>query len=598
MRNLIRHIALSLRGKLLLFAFVLVIVPGVVFGLLTITSTRRALEGAVGRQLAEVAEDTASEVSERLLREQATMHTWAKQEVMRELFIGDIDKHISRFLASLRASDSGFLRLICVDVNGRVIASSDPALIGRDESGQAWWQGVAGGEDFLAGPFRAGELDAPVFAIAVPVVDPEHGSERRGGMLGLLNWDRFTAVSNRIQRNSQRHKFRVDIDLLDNAGNVIAEAAVVHGPSLVGKNLRQEGWRSAQVLPVTDPGFLRDRGADALVGLARVPELRFQWTVIVRQPLEEAFAEAYRLQRRLSILLTGVLLVAMGVALLFAERLGRPLRQLKAATRAIAETGAAPDPIEVRSRDEIGALAIAFNRMSRQLQRAQSDLVTAAKFAFVGEVAAGVAHEVRTPLGILRSSAQLLRRSAPSDSEAIELVDMIVGEVDRLDRVVAQLLELARPREPIVEPTALGPLLGRAMEFIHARAAEAGIKVEGNLKSSIRRARCDPEQIYQVTLNLLVNALQAMPHGGRLSVKTAAGANGYVGFTVSDTGSGMTPDVMEKIFTPFFTRRQGGTGLGLAFVQRTIQAHHGQVHVHSEVGHGTTFKIDLPAVEE
>src|SRR5207244_2228827 len=169
-------------------------------------------------------------------------------------------------------------------------------------------------------------------------------------------------------------------------------------------------------------------------------------------------------------------------------------------------------PVEVRSRDEIGQLAAAFNTMTAELKCAQDDLLTASKFAFVGEVAAGVAHEVRTPLGILRSSAQILGRSMPAaDPEGPELVRMIIEEVDRLDRVVAGLLELARPHEPLIEPTALAPVLARAPGF-----------------------------------------------------------------------------------TPFFTLRKGGTGLGLALVQRVVQAHQGTVSVDSAVGRGTTFRVELP----
>src|SRR5206468_3964799 len=128
-----------------------------------------------------------------------------------------------------------------------------------------------------------------------------------------------------------------------------------------------------------------------------------------------------------------------------------PLRALTLATQEVAHGGEPRRPVDVRSRDEIGRLATAFNTMTAELKRAQDDLLVAAKFAFVGEVAAGVAHEVRTPLGILRSSAQILARSMPASvPEGSELAQMIIDEVDRLDRVVAGLLELARPHEPLV----------------------------------------------------------------------------------------------------------------------------------------------------
>jgi signal transduction histidine kinase len=195
----------------------------------------------------------------------------------------------------------------------------------------------------------------------------------------------------------------------------------------------------------------------------------------------------------------------------------------------------------------------------------------------------------------LRSSAQLLGRSLPpTTAPAGELVETIIDEVDRLDRVVAGLLQLARPHEPLIEPTPLAPILQRALDFIEAQAREKAIVVDHRWAVDQRPARCDPEQIYQVALNLLVNALQILPRGGRISVRTLPPNNGRVAFEVGDNGPGIAADVRDRIFTPFFTMREGGTGLGLALVQRVIQAHKGTVSVDSAVGRGTTFRVELP----
>ena len=172
---------------------------------------------------------------------------------------------------------------------------------------------------------------------------------------------------------------------------------------------------------------------------------------------------------------------------------------------------------------------------------------------------------------------------------------MIIEEVDRLDRVVGGLLELARPREPLIEPTPLAPLLARALDFADGQAREKNISIERVLAADSCPARCDPEQIYQVALNLIVNALQMVPGGGRITVRTLPRHDGHVGFEVIDDGPGIPPDAREQVFTPFFTLREGGTGLGLALVQRVVRAHHGTVSVDSTVGGGATFRVVLPA---
>jgi signal transduction histidine kinase len=387
--------------------------------------------------------------------------------------------------------------------------------------------------------------------------------------------------------------------ILDASGVVIVETRGERFAELAGQNLRAAGWPAAQwPRPHTRPRYTYEPHAQALVGFAPLKAPGVHWMAMVMQPLREALAPVYRLQRRLMVLLAGVLLAGLGVAVLLAERMTRPLHELIRATQEIAQVGQTRGPVPVRSHDEIGQLARSFNAMAGELKRAQDDLVEAAKFAFVGEVAAGVAHEVRTPLGILRSSAQLLARSLPAERAAsAELVEMIISEVDRLDRVVGELLELARPRTPLIDSTLLAVVLERALDFVDARAGEQNINIHRALTAVQPPARCDPEQIYQVALNLIVNALQMLPRGGRITVRTLPAHDGHVGFAVSDNGPGIAPEMQERVFTPFFTMREGGTGLGLALVQRIVQAHQGTILLESQVGHGATFIVELPVAE-
>ncbi len=589
----------SLGAKLLLFSLLLVVVPGMVFALIVLASARNALEDAVGHQLAEVAHDTTAEMADLLNRERRNVATWSRQDVMREILIGDLDKRVARFLTSMQQSDDTYIALSCTDAEGRVVATTDPATLGSTQAETAWFRTVRSGKDFLAGPVADPGGGRPALEIATPIHDPDHPDVVIGGFLGLYDWTRGTALAERIRQSSEALKLNVDVLILDAHGVVIAGTGGEKFAA-VGQNLRTAGWLAAQKhRPKARPDYVREPQAAALIGFARMKEPRREWVALVLEPLGEALAPVYRMQRHLTLLLAGVLLIGLGVATLLAERMSRPLRELTRATQEIARVGETRRPVPVRSRDEIGQLAHAFNSMAADLKRAQDDLVAAAKFAFVGEVAAGVAHEVRTPLGILRSSAQILGRSLPPDrADSAELVEMIIGEVDRLDRVVAGLLEIARPREPLIEPTPLEPVVKRALDFIDAQAREKGIAIRRVLAGSQRPARCDPVQIYQVALNLIVNALQILPPGGEITVRTLPPRNGRVSFEVSDNGPGIPAELQERIFAPFFTMREGGTGLGLALVQRIVQAHQGAVSVVSEPGQGTTFHVELPAVQE
>ncbi len=587
----------TLRAKLLLFSFFLVLVPGLLVALIAFVGARRVIENAAGRQLAEVAHDTAGVFEDTLARERRNVGMWARQEVMREIVVGDIDKRISRFLGSLKEGGPGYVDLLCVDANGRVVAASEPGLVGERREDSSWYRAALRGEPYLAGPVPWPSHHGPVLLIAAPIDNPDAPGDALGVLLGVYDWrERSSALVERLEQDLLPLRIRVDILVLDETGLVIAESADGVPLELKGMNLRDVGWRAAQRRVSQRPGFASEKRAGVLVGYAGLDSPGPPWTVLVAQPRREALAPLYRMQHKLLLALAAVLLVAFGIAVLLAERMSGPLRELTQATQEIARVGEPRRPIPVRSRDEIGQLAGAFNVMVGDLKRAQDDLLAAARFAFLGEIAAGVAHEVRTPLGSLRTSAQILRRSLPFSGAAdAELIDIIIGEVDRLDRVVAQLLEIAGPHEPAVEPVDLPALLDRVLDFVDARATEKKIAVQRQFPRAMRPALCDPEQIYQVALNLIVNALQVLAPGGHVTVRVTAAGPDRVAFEVSDDGPGIPPELKERIFTPFFTTRKEGTGLGLALVQRMVRANHGTVSVESERGRGATFRVELPA---
>jgi two-component system sensor histidine kinase AtoS len=194
----------------------------------------------------------------------------------------------------------------------------------------------------------------------------------------------------------------------------------------------------------------------------------------------------------------------------------------------------------------------------------------------------------------MRSSAQLLATSKPDLPRYGELAETIVAEVDRVERVVGGLLQLAKPLEHKLEPVMLQEILERAAEFVALEAKRQGIHLTCDLDGKQPLAFCDREQIYQVVLNLVVNALQAVPAGGAIELRMLPATANTVGFRVADDGPGLPPDLRDRIFKPFVTGRENGTGLGLAFVERVVKAHQGTVSVETGTGGGTIFDVRLP----
>ena len=585
----------SLRTKLLLFSLLLIVVPGGALGLALISSARNALAEAVGRQLAEAAHTAADSLARTLARERGELATFTRQDLMREIRIGDLDKRIAVFLLNLKNAKDSLLELRINDSQGRLVAATAPVPTGVSKPRAAIGEEAG---DALSGPFRLAD-GSWALEISVAIPDPDRGGGTLGRLTALYDWRRLTGELD--QMSSALHEMGLDVDLLvsDDSGVVIGGAPRIGTSTPLGADLRALRWDLGEELHrPTAAGFVVDREARALVGYRRLPGDDPPWTLLVAQPLSKALAPVRSMTRSLALALGAVLAVGLALAALLANRVAQPLRELTLAARRIASGEATVPVVSTRSRDEIGELAAAFNQMAVDLRRAQSEVLEAAKFAFVGELAAGVAHQVRTALGVLRSSAQLLAPSRdPSDSESRELVQIMHDELDHLAAVVNQLVNLGRPRELAIEPTALAEVVNRAAEFVDPQARAKGVTIRRPDGGSDPVALCDEEQIYQVALNLLVNAVQLSPSGGDVALGLLSARERRVGFEVRDQGPGIAEELREKIFQPFFTRREGGIGLGLTLVQRVVREHGGRLSVQSEVGKGSIFRVELPAAE-
>ncbi|MFW6330864.1 MAG: ATP-binding protein [Gemmatimonadota bacterium] len=216
----------------------------------------------------------------------------------------------------------------------------------------------------------------------------------------------------------------------------------------------------------------------------------------------------------------------------------------------------------------------------------------AERLATAGELAAGAAHEIRNPLTGIRSAIQLIRGDYPEGSRRHELVGDLLEEVDRIDEIVAGLLSFARPEDPSLEPVDLREILDHSLTLVRVRARTQGVEVTIDGPGSLP-LHADPALLRQVILNVVLNALQAMPEGGRLHI-AATRLGRRVELRVVDTGGGIPPEHVERVFDPFFTTKTTGTGLGLSICYGIIQRHGGQMEIDSQVGAGTSVIIRLP----
>lgn len=370
----------------------------------------------------------------------------------------------------------------------------------------------------------------------------------------------------------------------------------------IEKYLEGDRERLAQLFDALDQGdgkraeHMRDdlvkRGSN---GKRRLSGLEARVQRNVDSLLDAARARERRAIQLLIGLAAFAALVGVGMAF-YARRLLAPLQAVTERAKAVAEGDLTPRPV-VASNDEIGELATTFESMVSAIARANEQLLAAERLATIGKMAAHVTHEIRNPLSSIGLNVELLEEELGSEdsqgSEGRALVKAIKNEVERLTQLSEQYLSVAR-RQPLrLEEEDLGEVVREAWDFMRRDLERHGIEATLDVQANLPSVRVDEAQLKQALFNLIRNAREAMPDGGRIQVSVGQSEDG-VEIVVDDEGAGMDEDTRARLFEPFFTTKGHGTGLGLAITRQIVDAHGGQITCENRAERGTRFRIELP----
>jgi signal transduction histidine kinase len=300
----------------------------------------------------------------------------------------------------------------------------------------------------------------------------------------------------------------------------------------------------------------------------------------------------WRLWQVILTFLCLTLLLGIAIAFWMSAKIARPIVQLADFTRDFMR-GKQTSPPHNESSTEITELITQFSLMIDTLEQSRLDIVRVAKLAVIGEMAASMAHEVRTPLGILRSSAQMLQREPQLTAIGLEMTDFILSETKRLNALVTTLLECARPRLSEFVQQDFYAIIEHAVELLQTQLDNKDIQLSLQWQGETALLYCDCDQMLQVFLNLIMNALQHINEGGHIVLSSHADKQ-QLEICVADDGAGIADTDKANVFEPFYTRRQEGIGLGLTVVQQIILAHHGKIFVTDSTLGGACFHIVLP----
>lgn len=325
-------------------------------------------------------------------------------------------------------------------------------------------------------------------------------------------------------------------------------------------------------------------------------------TLLTRSRLEKKTESSLRriteMKGLLFVLIAAGPVLAVGLAIIFIQGLTKPLVEILQATRKIKGGDL---QFRIRDlRDEFGEVAASFNEMARSLNEHMQNLQRAEQMKAVGEIAAGLVHEIKNPLAGIKASIQVLLEQESCEEDGRIVLSKAMDAMKGIEGLMKSLLNFAKPPKPQLVPVDINTLLESTVAFSLPYASVGangphGITVVREFDPHLPWTLADPAQMQQVFLNLFMNGLEAMPDGGTLTVRTLTDPGGNLTIEICDTGKGVDQDLRDKLFMPFFTTKHKGTGLGLAVTKRFVEAHGGAISVDDNQGGGTTFRILLPS---
>ena len=472
-------------------------------------------------------------------------------DVAQDIAIEDVDKRLSVALTQAAGGfgDAGDVAF-AADTSGRIVAASQAALIGRTVQSRMGARSVTC--RYHEGPQLSTSRDGReqlVFRAAIL----RRADRRTLGCVWIVsNW------------------------------RALARGAAAPTP-LTAISIRDS---SGRILLRGDSTAARER---IVTGSARARDTIFPVVVSVSEPRASTLAPIRAARSDAVLLALAVMFVTIPAAALVGRTTTRALRGLAQSAHAVGgEPTATLSAPGAAAPSEVRVLHDSLQDMLTRLAASRRALAEREVLASLGTMAASLAHEIRTPLAVVHSAAELLGRSEATKERRAELVSLATGEIERLERLVGDLLAFARPREPERCEVDIADICRRTMPLLEQKAAAHEVSMVFELAAA--SAWVDPEQVAQVVLNLATNAIEASPRGGEVTVASARKGD-LAWLTVRDQGAGIAPEDAERIFQPFVTTRREGTGLGLAIVRRILDAHGATIDLRSTVGGGTEVRV-------
>lgn len=538
---------------MLLIAFLLAgLLPALLVSVLSFYQARIALRTEIKHDLQTTGKAVAEHIERILFERVQNVRSWSQLAIMQDMLIGDIDKRLSIFLQETRNSyASQYIAIDVIDLQSVIVASSNPQRINQHLTSPPVWFSFVDNEQAIT----VYHLQNDQLMISAPILS-SITLQPMGHLIATFNW---SVIQNLLNHASQH---ATELALVDENKRLLAHS---------------NNWSESRPSLHTHVPL---ENALPVHG----------WEVKLNKEHDVAVAPVHRLGIIFLSLLVLMLILSLVLVRPIAKRITQPLETLTQFVKKLRQPGVVAPPLSGPS--EVQSLHQAFTQMAAELEASEQQLTRAAKLAVVGEMAAAMSHEVRTPLGIMRSSADVLLREPQLSDDGREVLGFIISETERLNKLVSTLIDSARPRLPNKISIDLQAHLQHVVSMLQKQAQTKHISLSLHAPEVVI-IQADPDQITQILVNLLMNAIQILPEGGRIDLaldwKTP-----YAIITVADNGPGVPPSQQQHLFEAFFTQRAGGVGLGLAVVKQIVEAHGGTIYYSTSAWQGAQFNLTLP----
>ncbi len=638
----------SIQGKLTSLYLLLTLGSLATLTFLSYETTGRILSSSIRSQLQTIAEGKSDLISRWMEEREHDVEVLAKNttvtDVVRELAgadPGEMERsggELTALLRLVRDQYGAYHEIAVIDLAGRTVATTNGTPTGTSDATARLLDTVRQGRHYISEIHLYGEGLPPSLDIAIPVTSGN--GDALGAVIAKINIEIVNEMTDSMRLMESGEAYLVDQRgvfithrdrrrvFRDDISAITGVSAVIGGRSGVGE-------------------YVDYRGVDVLGAFEWLP--RWRWGLLVEIDREEAFAPVNDLRWDLLLIVALIATTVLFGTLLVARRIVRPLRELTGAVQAVA-SGRMDMRLDIAGHDEVSYLSESFNHMTSALEKSHAEMdervqqatdrvarkneeleeanrnlaqsnqelsqanldleeqrgiaAHSARLATFGEMAAGIAHEINNPLTTMKNLIHSLQAGLPPDDIRQKDIGIVAEEIGKLTKLVRNFLTFARPTKGDVTAIDLNAIGAKALALVEPQARQKGLRVRERFDEPCPAIMADREQLEQVALNLLLNAIQASPEGGDLEIfsRTTIGPNSgapkQVELGVTDHGPGVAAADRASIFRPFFTTKSRGSGLGLAISQRIVEEHGGEIHLTSKPGDGATFVVSLPVVGE